>query len=49
MSGNYWLESQYNDGQAWNYNFNNSNFWTNNKTNNNYVRPVLAYRVNAFL
>ncbi len=46
QSNNYWSSSERaeNTDNAWNYNFNNSKFNWNNKTNNNYVRAVFAYR-----
>ena len=42
-SNNYWLlGEEYSASPAWIYTFNNSNFWHDNKTVNNYVRPVLG-------
>ena len=47
QSNNYWSATEFDSDNAWNYNFNNGRFWWNNKTNNNYIRAALAYRVNA--
>ena len=43
MSGRYWLESQYNDRQAWVYSFGTTYFWPHNRTGIHFVRPVLAF------
>lgn len=45
-SNNYWSATENNSNNAWNFNSGN---WNNNKTNNNYVRPLFAYRNNTIL
>lgn len=38
-----WSSTENSSTNAWNLNFNNGDRWNNNKYNNNYVRPVLAF------
>ncbi|MBP3757700.1 MAG: hypothetical protein J6I61_10525 [Prevotella sp.] len=48
QANNYWSSTEYNGTNAWNMNFNNGVTNNNNKSNNRYVRPVLAYRNSTY-
>ena len=39
----FWSSTENSSTNAWIVNFNNGDRWNNNKNNNNYVRPVLAF------